>query len=415
MRVRLAFSTAAYAQTLTTAFLVFALVGFIRQQDYFVRSIHQLADAKSLFLISEHDYIENFLSQPASPPTPLRVQALSTVQSSIQQTARTDLHTCQLSDNTTTTFPQAPSFIIIGAQKAGSSTLADYLKLHPKIVSSNSERDKELHFLDWMVPFKEVRNKQKEDMNVTEEQLWCQYREKYAKLFDLELLQSQPSVIAFEKTPSYMVHGYYLPEILRQVCPWNPKLIAILRNPIDRAFSQYNMDIHQSLKLRNETSFEMVLENELEALRILKLSNAPRLSSDHWDKSLFDLPSMSQTEIDQAHKKLFRRVFLGNYLQRGMYAVQLKRWKQVFGDKLLVVRYEDLYGPDSERYYHQILRHIGVDLEPLPAEDELHWSRLRYRRSLSNRTRAYLDLFFRPYNALLAELLGWPDLTRRWS
>jgi hypothetical protein len=89
-----------------------------------------------------------------------------------------------------------------------------------------------------------------------------------------------------------------------------------------------------------------------------------------------------------------------------MYAIQLRKWKDMFGSKLLVVRYEDLYGPQGQSYYDRILDHVGLPRVPLPQMEDKHWSRQRYRRKLSNRTREYLRLFFQPYNELLAELLG---------
>ena len=40
--------------------------------------------------------------------------------------------------------------------------------------------------------------------------------------------------VVMEKTPSYMLLGN-LPQVIDAVCPWKPKILAILRNPVDRA------------------------------------------------------------------------------------------------------------------------------------------------------------------------------------
>lgn len=392
MRIRLMFSTAGYARALTMTFMCFVFVGFIRQQRFFIHSIHEHSEPKLPFLVEnnrDHKLVSPRFESASHEP----------------RYARTSLHSCRL-HNQTLFFPEIPSFIIIGAQKAGSSALADNLKRHPSIVGSNSQHFKELHFLDWFIPKKEKRDEKQEEMKVSEDELWCYYRQKYARNFDVELLTQNSSLLAFDKSPSYLFHGYYLPEVLKKVCPWNPKLLAILRDPIDRAWSHFNMAVQtdRTKKLWNAT-FEQVLDLELESLRKLKLSDAPSLSDDTWDATRFLIPNNSQADIDAAHKKHFRQIFQGNYLQRGMYAVQLRKWKEAYGANLLVVRYEHLYGPNRQNVYNTILDHIGVARVPLPVVEEKHWSRQSYRRTLSNRTRDYLRLFFEPYNRLLPRFL----------
>jgi Sulfotransferase domain len=391
------------AHSLTSSFLLFVLVGFVRQQKNFITTVHELSESKAFFLMLDdatHHRIENPSKRTASK----------------QIVKRTKIHSCRLY-NETLTFPEAPAFIIIGAQKAGSSALADYLRLHPNIVGSIAERDKELHFLDWMIPNERQRYEKQLEMNVTEEELWCYYRQSYVKNFDADRLRRDPSLVAFEKTPSYLFLGYYLPEVLKHVCPWNPKLLAIVRNPIDRAWSQYNMaktrnqvvsrnDRLSSMPANSTPTFEALLEKELVSLKFLRLSNAPSLNNDtEWDRSQFEIPNLTEADLKEAHKKHFRQVFLSNYLQRGMYAFQLQRWKEAFGDHLLIIKYEDLYGPKAQEVYDQVVDHIGVPRVPIPKLDGTHWSRQRYRLTLSNRTRQYLTMFFRPYNEMLDNLL----------
>mmetsp|Transcript_4343 Transcript_4343/g.6252 ORF Transcript_4343/g.6252 Transcript_4343/m.6252 type:complete len:415 (+) Transcript_4343:137-1381(+) len=394
MRVRLCLSTAAYGQALMVGFFCFALFGYIRQQTHFVSTVHYLSD-KSTILNFDRKNIEQVIKLSSSASKDYYTESQ----------LRNSLRSCVLRQHQTLTFPKAPHFIIIGAQKSGSSALSEYLSQHPNLVGSNSDREKELHFLDWEIPFEKERAKKQKEMNVTEDGLWCFYGEKYANLFDTDLLRKNSSILAFEKTPSYMFHGYYLPEILKNVCPWKPKLLAILRNPIERAWSQYNMDISVNKKLRESSSFESVLEKEIEILRNLGLSNAPLLSDEDWNTPYFDIPNLTEEETIAAHKKHFRQVFLGNYLQRGMYAFQLRRWRDAFGANLLVVRFEDLYGGHAQACYNRILDHIGVARVNIPKPDSNHWSRGRYRQKLSKRTHDYLQKFFQPYNDQLVKII----------
>ena len=60
--------------------------------------------------------------------------------------------------------------------------------------------------------------------------------------------------------------------------------------------------------------------------------NADDANSEH--STLF-----KQSSVDEAHRKHHCHLsYLSNYLQQGMYAIQLQRWKEAFGARLLVVR-----------------------------------------------------------------------------
>jgi Sulfotransferase domain len=412
--------------------LAFVVMGYIRQQKLFLIDIHEFSHSKPFLLTledrskaSSFQGTSTLFQKYALVNKNQSVDAFSTDPSRLGPLTR--LHSCTI-HNTTHTFPEAPGFIIIGAQKAGSSALYDYLKIHPNILApSNSGRDKELHFLDWLVPNRKERNTFRMEQNMTEEELWCYYRRKYANNFDVHHLRRRP-LIAFEKTPSYMFLGYYLPDVLEKVCPWQPKLLAIVRNPIDRAWSHYNMakTRHQLVSKNdrllisndNGTTFEELLDKEIGSLRKLQLSNVPYLkdspNNTSWDTTLFALPILSKKVLDAAHDKHYREVFLSNYLQRGMYAIHLRAWKEQFGKKLLVLRYEDLYGQHGQTYYDLITDHIGVPRVPLPKSLKNHWSRQRYQGELSKRTRKFLRLFFEPYNIMLMRLMG-KEWETSWS
>lgn len=322
-------STSNLAQSLVFTFLLFLVVGFIKQQRYFLRTISQLSETELLGIDTHNDLVI--------------------------RKAKTPVHKCVIR-NATVTMPMAPHFIIIGAQKAGTSYLVDVLKQHPNLIHASEDGTKELHFLDWKIESradKRLALIEKLHLN-NEEELWCHFRKDYSSKFNTSLLMQFPSLKAFEKTPSYLFHGYYLPPLVEKVCPWKPKLLAILRNPIERAWSHYNMDITQNPRVR-PYSFESFLEKELDVMRQVGLTNASL-----WNDTSFELPLLSQRGLDLAHKTVFRRVFLNNYLQRGMYAVHLQKWKQVFGDGLMVLKYEDLYGESAQTYYDSILRFLGV-------------------------------------------------------
>ena len=111
-----------------------------------------------------------------------------------------------------------PNYICIGVQKGGTSSLINYLNLHPEIYMAIGEK----HFFDRKLPHGELSD---EDIK--------KYEESFEKT-------TKP--IVGEKTPSYCYLRYAIDRIYNY--DKNMKLIIILREPISRAFSQYNMELN---------------------------------------------------------------------------------------------------------------------------------------------------------------------------
>jgi Sulfotransferase family len=369
---------------------------YMTQQRTLIAALHEIA-------VSESSIID----------APIYDQSKKYSDKVESQRARTrQIISCK-SQQKTFHFPAAPQFIIIGAQKAGTSALADFLGSHPQMEgpSTGLNRKYEAHFLDWMVPTETLRQKRMQHEGFTsEDELFCKYQSEYSSMWNATKLLNFPKKVSYEKTPSYLFLAYQIPDILPRVCPWNPKLLAVLRNPIDRAWSQFNMDKKlQSKFIGRDDTFEDILNREIAALRKFGLSKAPPLKDNathHRDDPRFQLPALTQQLIDTAHEKVFRKVFLSNYLQRGMYAIQLTRWKQAFGNNLMIVNYDDLFGPSAQQHFNSILRFVGVDEWALPKGFDQHWSRQKYVVTISLSTRTYLDAFFQPYNSQLSAILG---------
>ena len=125
-----------------------------------------------------------------------------------------------------------PNFICIGVQKSGTTSLINYLSLHPEIYMKNVE----CHFFD--------REKGKHITN--------------RDIIEYEKLFVTNKKIIGEKTPSYN----YLPFAMDRIYMYNPniKLILLLREPISRAFSQYNMVLNFMGKTLNDVNEEEILK-----------------------------------------------------------------------------------------------------------------------------------------------------------
>lgn len=126
-----------------------------------------------------------------------------------------------------------PYFICLGAQKSATSTLRQILRNHPDIFLPE---ENEPHFFD------------SDDF----------YRGKdwYIKKF---FSNCSPSERAGDMTPSYM----FLPKVPERIFKTlgaDMKLIFMLRNPANRAFSQYLMNIRLGL-IKPNISFDSIISN----------------------------------------------------------------------------------------------------------------------------------------------------------
>ena len=244
-----------------------------------------------------------------------------------------------------------PDFLVIGAQKAGTTALYAYLRWHPGIAGPSW---KEVSFFD---------------------RHWWRGEAWYRGQFPLRAGER----LVGEASPSYLFHPL-APERARAVVP-GAKLVALLRDPVDRAYSQYQ---HEVALGREPLSFEDALAAEDERLvgEVERLIADPRaFSRAWWDHT---------------------------YTARGRYAEQLERWLEAFpSEQLLVVRTEDL-GERPAETYASILAFLGAEPHELPDYPRVFD---RDYEPMRAETRAALAATFaepnRRLEALLGRELGW--------
>lgn len=249
-----------------------------------------------------------------------------------------------------------PDFVIIGAQKCGTSSLYSYLRLHPLMKPALR---KEIHFfdnhyhkgLDWYLahfPRRELRS----DGNAGSEQ--------YS--------------VSGEASPYYLFH----PVVPKRVLTHLPdaKLIVLLRNPIDRAYSQYHAEVRRG---HEDLSFEQALEREPERLQ----GEEEKLIAD-------------ETYVSPRHRYF-------SYCARGVYILQLQRWLDFFlRENILILKAEDLFD-QPQRTVGQILEFLEL---PPRHMDIGRANNVGSYRSLDPKTRQWLSDYFKPYNKDLYEYLG---------
>ena len=199
-----------------------------------------------------------------------------------------------------------PDFVIVGAGKAASTSLYDYLVEHPQI---DRAFWKEVHFFDHYI---------EEGVN------W--YRAHFPFRFALK-----GGRITGEGTPYYCFHPRVAEEMAK-LLP-NAKLIFILRDPIARAYSHHQQNLRRG---REDLSFEDAIAAE-----------ASRISGP--DEAL----SQGKRLHDPYHQHL-------SYASRGRYMDQINHWLKFFPrDQILVLFTEDLKR-DPQPVLDDALRFLGV-------------------------------------------------------
>lgn len=238
-----------------------------------------------------------------------------------------------------------PDFLILGAQKAGTTALYAYLRWHPQITGPSF---KEVSFFD---------------RHYAHGERW--YRAH---------LPVRRRGLVGEASPSYLFHPL-APERVAKMLP-GARLIALLRNPVDRAFSHYQ---HEVALGREELSFEDALAREDERME----GEVERMLRD---PSYFSYGWWNYT-----------------YAARGRYAEQLARWFAAFPREQLLVLLTDELAADTAAAYRRVLAFLGVDAHGLDAYPRIFE---REYGGMSPATRARLDEEFAGPNRRLAELLG---------
>ncbi len=237
-------------------------------------------------------------------------------------------------------------FIICGAQKGGTTALDHYLRSHPKICMADRQ---EVHYFD------------KEKYFKTDDPDYSKYHAYFSP--------KEFHTIIGEATPIYM----YWDKVMERIHTYNPeiKLIVVLRNPVYRAFSNWNMERDRK---RDERSF-------LDAI----LAEIIQLNNPGYEK---------------------HRIF--SYLDRGFYSRQIKQIYEYFDKKQLFIIKNEMLRNNPNQILANIANFLGISLFEQVDHKAIHT--LNYIKELSNRERELLQSFYLDEISDLESLLDW-DLT----
>jgi len=243
-----------------------------------------------------------------------------------------------------------PSVLIIGAQRSGTTSLFNYLVQHPHVLPPLG---KEIHYFD---------------LHYANGLRW--YRGRFPYSYRL-----RGGALTLDASPYYLVHPR-VPRLAAQLLP-QVKLIALLRNPIDRALSQYQ---HEFRDGRESLSFAEAIEKE-----------PVRLAGE--EERLLNDPHYYSV----SHHR-------HSYTLRGLYIKQLRRWMEHFPRSQLLVL-------QSERLFRDPAATTAVvyDFLGLPPHRLGHYKPFlqgKYERQMPVELRTKLAAYFEPYNRELFQWLG---------
>jgi hypothetical protein len=152
-----------------------------------------------------------------------------------------------------------PDFIIIGGQRCGTTSLFNYLTQHPDVFPSCP---KEVHYFS--IHYHKGVN-------------W--YRSHFPLVMQKSYVERghDRRFVAGEATPYYIAHPH-APQRIAETVP-EAKLIVLLRNPVDRAYSHYHYEVKNGLET---LSFAEAIDREDERLageQAARGRNLPQLQS----------------------------------------------------------------------------------------------------------------------------------------
>lgn len=245
----------------------------------------------------------------------------------------------------TARFRKLPDFLIIGVAKGGTSSLFSYLEQHPDMQLS---REQEIHF-------------------------FASFYERGINYYRSFFPFKNSEKLTGESSPYYFLHPQ-VPARVKKDLP-HAKIILLLRDPVKRAYSNYNM----VKGVDWVDSFE-------EAVQIEK----DRITPHH-----------EKMKVDPSYKNQHHQTF--SYVTRGFYYSQLQNWLEHYDlSEMLILKSEDMFeNPKSTlaKVYH----FLGVE-EVFP--EDLRPRNNRVYNGLSNEDYdKYKQLYTEDANKLSA-LLG---------
>ena len=251
-------------------------------------------------------------------------------------------------------FRVLPNFIVIGVGRGATTTLHHNLSKNPCLHSAAYD---EAGFFD-------------DNFHLGESWYRSLFPTKFTKN---KIIKNYNHFLSYEVTPSY-IRKPWVARRIKKLLP-NVKLIAILRNPVDRAYSHYNMGVNES---NHKRSFEEVIKMDLD---LLERSKESKSDSDTYFKTIVEK----------------------SYLARGFYAEQLKFWFKLFDKKQIHITTTENLAANPNETFNEIFNFLDIANFKI---SNLENKRKGNYSPLDKDIKFQLTSFFKPYNEELYKLIG---------
>ena len=254
-----------------------------------------------------------------------------------------------------------PDFFVIGVVRSGTTSLYHYLDEHPCITKSAYDElgffDDNYHLgLNWyrsMFPTKS-------------------HKEKIIKKFG--------KFLTYDVTPFYIYNKISVERIFKAFP--NSKIIAVLRNPIDRAYSHYHLSKRAGVVTK---SFDDVVKEDMKKIKLYEGTNEKL--TDYY----------------------FKDVGQNSYLARGFYAEQLKSWFKIFNkNNILIISSENL-ATKTQNTLDIIFKFLNLEPEKISNLEKVNVAKYP---PMSDNIRKELVDYFSKHNENLFNLI---NLKFDWS
>ncbi len=256
----------------------------------------------------------------------------------------------------------SPTFLIIGAAKCGTSSLYDYLMQHPCIGSSQT---KQIHFFD----------------RYYERRIFW-YKACFPFVWEKFLIEKikHKNFATGEATPHYMTHPLAAKRA-HEVIP-NAKIIVLLRNPVNRAYSHYQMEKAHN---QEELTFEEAIEKEPERIK------------GEFEEMLHNKNNSGRNYPHRA------------YIKSGEYLEQIKPWMEFYPKENFLFLLSEEFDKNTSEVYNKVLKFLEIEPYELKKYQKI---RKRDYEEMNPDTRKKLIEYFKPHNQRLSEYL---DIEFDWD
>ncbi len=292
-----------------------------------------------------------------------------------------------------------PEFMLIGSAKCGTTSFASYLCAHPQVKKCTP---KEPNFWSWKM---------------------CS-KDQYQQLFVNAVPRDKPASgqnIGGEYSTSSIIHPL-VPRRVRARLP-DVKLLVLLRNPVERAYSHYLMV--ERTGSEGECSFDRIVEREIHEVPKLLAAHKRGFMDGNFRTAAHRCSADGQPlrvathDKKGSHYSLFSdedlfKFYVTSYVFRSVYCDQLWRWLQIFPrEQFLFIESQRLLN-QRKTVLNEVVNFLGMQPYDFPLDQIQHTlaggGNLQRRpgdyEAMNPKTRIQLAHFFEPFNEKLFDLIG---------